>query len=109
MVDLSGTPLFDEWVNYSNTHGKTEASFTNFVQNNLTKENVDVPGSKVTAFYSGKIDGQRSSHIAQGLAERSIGQAGIIDNANVGNFIDEVTKDQKINKYFDSSFLRRTV
>jgi len=90
--NLPDIPLLQGWLDYAEEKGNTTSSLSTYISQQLSGSpgltNVDVPGSSATAFYSGNINGERAFQIARDLAERSEGQLRIIDNTNIGKFLD---------------------
>jgi len=93
MSEFLDVPLVQEWLSFSDSQNKTPELFTSFVNSQLTAENVDVPGSTATALYSGQIKGTPVFQIAQDLADRSDNQLRMLDNTNIGQFLDNIFKD----------------
>ncbi|MCP4181695.1 MAG: hypothetical protein GY761_00005, partial [Hyphomicrobiales bacterium] len=87
MADLIDIPLVSEWLSFSEGKQNSSALFSDFVQQNLTAGNVDVPGSTATAIYSGQVNGKPAYQIANDLADRSGGQLRILDKTDIGKFL----------------------
>jgi hypothetical protein len=86
---MSDIPLLDLLTNGTPTPGSiSEADFIAFVRSQLAlASNIDVPGSTATALYAGMFGKVPAYQIAQDMAERSGGKLRIIDNSNIGKFL----------------------
>jgi hypothetical protein len=85
---MPNIPLLDLWNAFFPNQPRSKSLFIDFVNQQLTATNVGVPGSTATVLYSGTIGDEKSYLIAQNMAARSNGKLRIIDNTNIGQFLD---------------------
>jgi len=89
--------LYVAWLEETRAHDASEERFRQFMRDNLSAQSVAAAGSAVTVLYSGDLGGEHTYKIAQDLAERSDGMIRIIDNTEMGRFLNGMlyTKEGK--------------
>ena len=92
--------MSDIWQRFSTQFGSallTLPEFQTFIDGEMAiVSNFEVAGSTATAFYAGKFGDAQSYQIAQDLAARSGGKLRIIDNTDMGKFLNQKLQDGKV-------------